>query len=205
MTGSTRIPLPRLHAITDERVARLPILDAAARALAAAGPVALHARGHTLSGRAHYELARRLGAAAPRHLFVNDRVDVALATAAAGVHLSGDGLEPRDARRLDAAWWIGVSVHGVDGARAARDLGADYLLVGPVFATPTHPEAPPLGVAGLAPYLALGLPVVAIGGIDASNAGALRHAGAHGVAAIRALWDAPDPAGVARRMMEEME
>jgi len=205
VTTPDRIPLPRLHAITDERVARLPSLDATARALAAAGPVALHARGHSLSGREHYELARRLAAASPHHLFVNDRGDVALAAGAAGVQLSADGLAPGEARRLNAGWWIGASVHDLDAARSARDGGADYLLIGPVFATPTHPEAPPLGVAGLAPYLALGIPVVAIGGIDASNAGALRKAGVWGVAAIRALWDAPDPALAARTLMKEME
>ncbi len=199
-----RAPLPRLHAITDERIARLPDFADRVRALGAAG-AALHARGHSLSGRAHLDLARLLGAAAPRRLFVNDRLDVALAAEAAGVQLSAGGLTPRDARQLSDDWWIGASVHAVEEALAARDGGADYLLVGPVFATPTHPEAPPLGVGGLARYVALGLPVLAIGGISRANARDVMATGAHGVAVIRALWDAPDAEGAAREMMEEMK
>jgi len=199
-----RIPLPRLHAVTDERIAELPTLAAAARALGSTG-AALHARGHSLPGRAHLRLARLLAEAAPDRLFVNDRADVALAAGAAGVQLAADGLAPADARRLRPDWWIGVSVHDLAAARSARDGGADYLLVGPVHATPTHPEVSPLGVAGLAPFVALGLPVVAIGGVDASRARELRRAGAHGVAAIRALWDAPDPRAAAREILKELE
>jgi len=200
---AARIPLPRLHAVTDERITRLPDFDDRARALGAAG-AALHARGHTLAGRAHLTLARRLAAAAPDRLFVNDRADVALAAGAAGVQLPADGLSPADARRLGPHWWIGVSVHGLAAARAARDLGADYLLVGPVHRTPTHPDVLPLGLAGLAPFVALGLPVVAIGGVEAADGRALADAGAYGVAAIRALWDAPDPGAAARAMLKEL-
>jgi len=197
-------PLPRLHAVTDERIARLPDLADRARALGSAGSVALHARGHALSGREHLDLARLLAKAAPERLFVNDRLDVALAAGAAGVQLSPGGLTPRDARRLSVQWWIGASVHTLDEAAAARDGGADYLLVGPVFATPTHPQAPPLGVGRLARFVALGLPVIGIGGVTGANMRDLIAAGAHGVAAIRALWDAPDPGRAAREMMKEI-
>jgi len=197
--------LPRLHAVTDERIARLPDLRRRAVSLASAGPVALHARGHTLTGREHLELAELLAEASPEHVFVNDRLDVALAAGAAGVQLSTGGLTPKDARRLSPDWWIGASVHSLEEAAAARDGGADYLLVGPVFATPTHPEAPPLGVVALAQFVALGIPVVAIGGMTRANARAARSAGAHGVAVIRALWDAPDSGLAAREMLREME
>lgn len=199
--------LPRLHAVTDDRIARTPELGERATTLgrADAGSIALHARGRGLSGREHLELARAFARAAPDRLFVNDRLDVALAAGAAGVQLSTGGLTPRDARRLSHQWWIGASVHTPAEAAAAREGGADYLLVGPVFATPTHPEALPLGVAGLAPFVALGLPVLAIGGISAANAGAVRAAGAYGVAVIRALWDVDDPARAAREIMKEME
>lgn len=201
-----RAVLPRLHAVTDERVARRGDLADRAGALAAAGPVALHARGHSLTGREHLELARRLGAAAPAgRLFVNDRLDVALAVRAAGVQLSPTGLLPRDARRLCGSWWIGASVHTPAEGAAAREGGADYLLVGPVFATPTHPEAPPLGAAGLAPFVALGLPVLAIGGVTRHNVREVVAQGAYGVAVIRALWDAPDPGPAVREIMKEME
>src|SRR5207245_4634592 len=145
-----RPPLPRLHAITDERVARRPDLGEVARDLAAGGgaELAVHARGRELSGLEHYDLAVRLSDSPSARLFVNDRLDIALATGAAGVQLGYGSLLPEDARRLDPGWWIGKSVHDVAEAEAARTEGADYLLVGPVFATPptpTHAAPPPLG------------------------------------------------------------
>jgi 8-oxo-dGTP diphosphatase len=73
-----------------------------------------------------------------------------------------------------------------------------------VFWTATHPERAPLGLAGLREIAGLGLPVIAIGGVTAGIVRELRDAGAHGAAAIRGLWDADDPAGAARRMLEEL-
>jgi thiamine-phosphate pyrophosphorylase len=199
-------PLPRLHAITDERVARRPDLGAVATALAAAAGagLALHARGRGLTGLEHYEVAIRLSAYPPTRLFVNDRLDVALATGAAGVQLAGGGLLPEDARHLDPEWWIGESVHNLAEAEAARAEGADYLLVGPVFPTPTHPGRPPYGTAALGAIVRLGLPVVAIGGITPERVREVKTAGAYGVAAIRALWDAARPAAAARSMLQEL-
>jgi thiamine-phosphate pyrophosphorylase len=193
-------PMPRLHAFTDERVACLPDLADRARALAAAGgdQLALHARGRGLSGLAHHALAVRLAAHPPASLFVNDRLDVALAVDAGGVHLSARSLTPADARRLNPGWWIGVSVHDADEAQAARAAGADYLVIGPVFATATHADRAPLGLARFAEIARVGLPAIAIGGVTPAGARALRAAGAYGVAAIRALWDADDPADAAR-------
>ena len=203
-----REPLPRLHAITDERIARRADLNDVARELAAGGgaDLALHARGHTLSGLESYELANRLSAYPPTRLFVNERLDVALGVegGAAGVQLRLDGLTPADARRLDPDWWIGVSVHDLEEAAAAQAAGADYLLVGPVYATATHPDRAPLAAQRLAAVVELGLPVIAIGGVTPDRIAALKAAGVYGAAAIRALWDAADPAGVARRMLREL-
>jgi len=86
-------PLPRLHAITDERIARRSDLDTVAAALASGGreQLAFHARGHTLTGLEHYDLATRLSVYPSTRLFVNDRLDVALAVAAAGVQLRTGG------------------------------------------------------------------------------------------------------------------
>ena len=192
--------IPRLHAFTDERVASLPDLDDRAGALAAAGgaQLALHARGHGLSGLAHHTLAVRLAAHPPAFLFVNDRLDVALAAGARGVQLGAHSLSPGDARRLNADWWIGVSVHDAHEARAAQAAGADYLVVGPVFATATHPDRAPLGLTRFAEIARFGLPAIAIGGVTPTGVRELRAAGAYGVAAIRALWDAGDPAEAAR-------
>ena len=203
-----RRPLPRLHAITDERIARRADLDEVARELAAGGGanLAFHARGHALSGLEHFELANRLRLYASVPLFVNDRLDIALAVDAAGVQLTSGGLSPADARRLSPGWWIGKSVHDLAGAEAARAEGPDYLVVGPVFPTATHPNCAPLGLEGLREIVAQtgGLPVIAIGGVTVRNAGEIREVGAYGAAAIRALWDAAEPAAAARQMLEAL-
>jgi thiamine-phosphate diphosphorylase len=204
-----RRALPRLHAITDERIARRADLAEILEALTDV-PLAAHARGHLLSGREHYELAVRLSARprpsgsplGPVRLFVNDRLDIALAAGAEGVQLSRSGLLPVDVRRLAPDWWIGCSVHSPDEARTARDWGADYLLVGPVYHTTTHPTASPLGLEALGAIVQLGLPVIAIGGVTPERARELAGAGAYGVAAIRAIWDAADPRGAARSLLE---
>ncbi len=196
----TRAALPRVHAITDERVARREDLDHVARALVAAGGdgIALHARGRTLSGREHFDLAQRL----PGRRFVNDRLDVALAAEAEGVQLGTASLGVAAARALQPAWWIGRSVHDLAEARAALAEAADYLVVGPVFATATHPGRDPLGVAAFARIVEVGLPALAIGGVTRARAAELRSAGAYGVAAISALWDARDPGHAVRELLE---
>lgn len=207
MTRSPAAPLPRLHAITDERVARRADLAEVAAALAAGGgaELAFHARGRSLSGLEHFELAVRLSAFPPARLFVNDRLDVALAARASGVQLGAASLDPEIARRLNPAWWIGRSVHDLGEAESARAAGADYLLVGPVFATATHPDREPMGLDRFRAIARLGLPVVAIGGVTPERLPELKAAGAYGIAAIRALWEVADPAGTARRMIREWE
>jgi thiamine-phosphate pyrophosphorylase len=131
-------------------------------------------------------------------------LDIALALSATGVQLTAASLSVADARRLGPHWWIGSSVHSLAEARGARDAAADYLLVGPVFATATHPDTPPLGLEAVREMVALGLPVIAIGGVTVDRVAAVRDAGAWGVAAIRALWDAPDPRAAARAMYGAM-
>jgi thiamine-phosphate pyrophosphorylase len=210
--------LPRLHAITDERIARRSDLDDVARDLANAGgsDLALHARGRQLSGREHYDLAVRLSVGPTPslrsgqavRLFVNDRLDIALAVPSAGVQLGRGSLSVSAARALNPRWWIGKSVHDLAEAEAARTEGADYLVVGPVYATASHPGRRPLGLKRLeAIVVAMGggaLPVIAIGGITADRVGAIRKAGAYGIAAIRAFWDAGDAAEAVRLMREDM-
>lgn len=203
-----RPALPRLHAITDERIARRADLSDVARELAKGGgsELAFHARGHELSGREHYDLAVRLSDSQTVRLFVNDRLDVALSVPTAGVQLGHDSLPVSAARALNPLWWIGRSVHNLVEAEAARTEGADYLVVGPVFATASHPGRTPLGLQRLQAIAAAvdGLPVIAIGGITADRVRDVRNSGAYGVAAIRALWDEVEPAEAARRMREWM-
>jgi thiamine-phosphate pyrophosphorylase len=203
-----RTPLPRLHAITDERIARRPDLEDIARELATGGgsQLAFHARGRQLTGREHYDLAVRLSSSQTVQLFVNDRLDVALAVPTAGVHLGGGSLPARAARALNPLWWIGKSVHDLAEAEAARTEGADYLVVGPVYATPSHPGRRPLGIEGLrAIVVAMDqLPVVAIGGITIDRVTEVKNSGAYGIAAIRAFWDDGEPGAAVRRMREWM-
>jgi thiamine-phosphate diphosphorylase len=203
-----RQPLPRLHAITDERIARRADLQDIARELAIGGgsELAFHARGRGLSGREHYDLAVRLSDSQTVRLFVNGRLDVALAVPTAGVQLGHGSLPVSAARALNPLWWIGKSVHDLAEAQAARTEGADYLVVGPVFASASHPERAPLGLQRLQAIASAvdGLPVIAIGGITTDRVGEVRNSGAYGVAAIRALWDDAEPAAAARRMREWM-
>jgi thiamine-phosphate pyrophosphorylase len=202
-----RPSLPRLHAITDERTARRPDIERIARALADGGgtDLAIHARGRELTGREQYDLAVRLSVL-PSFLFVNDRLDVALAVPVAGVQLGHGSLPVSAARALNPLWWIGKSVHDLAEAEAARTAGADYLVVGPVFATASHPGHTPLGLKKLQAITkaADGLPVIAIGGITADRVREVRRSGAYGIAVIRALWDDADPGLAARRMREEL-
>ena len=203
-----RPPLPRLHAITDERIARRADVDEVAGELAKGGgsDLAFHARGRELTGREHYELAGRLAVQPPARLFINDRLDVALAVPCAGVQLGRGSLPVETARALNPLWWIGRSVHDLAEAEAARVSGADYLVVGPVFETASHPGRPALGLAKLQKIVALAgdLPVIAIGGITAERVQDLKASGVYGVAAIRAFWDDADPAAAARRMRDWM-
>jgi thiamine-phosphate pyrophosphorylase len=203
-----RPALPRVHAITDERTAARRDLIPRAGELAAGGGelLAFHARGKALTGLQHLQLAQRLAARASNRpqlrLFVNDRLDIALAMAAEGVQLGRDGLSVADARRLEPRWWIGRSVHDLAEAEAALAEAADYLVVGPVFPTTTHPERAPLGLEVFGRIARLGLPAVAIGGVTPERAALVRAAGGYGVAAIGALWDARDASAAARAMVE---
>lgn len=195
--------VPILHVVTDEAIAQLPDLAQRARAVAAAGAIALHARGPGLSGRAHLDLARTLGTAVQgteSRLFVNDRLDVARIVRAFGLHLPSAGLPVAEARRLlDKRAVIGRSVHSAEEARRAHAEGADYVFLGPIWETRSHPGATPLGLEVIAQ--AAPARVIAIGGITPERARACRAAGAYGVAAISAVWGASDPGGAARALL----
>jgi len=141
-------------------------------------------------------------------LIVNDRVDVALAAEAEGVHLGQQDMTIGDARRLTPPGWIiGVSAESVeDAVRAERD-GADYIGVSPVFATPTKTDtAPQLGLDGLRAIRArVNIPLVAIGGIHAGNARDVIRAGADGLAVVSAIVAADDPRAAAAELKQAIE
>jgi len=198
-------PLPRLHAVTDAAVLAADDFGVRAAAIAAAGPaVALHARDRSAGGGALARAAERLVALArppEAAVFVNGRPDLAAAVHAHGVQLAMGDLAPGDARRVFPGGWIGRSVHAPDEAARAVDEGADFLLVGSIYQTASHPGRPAAGLALVCAAAALGRPVIAIGGIDAGRAREVRAAGAYGVAAISALWRAPDPAAAALALL----
>jgi thiamine-phosphate pyrophosphorylase len=135
-------------------------------------------------------------------VLVNDRLDVALAAGAGGVHLGEHSLPPEEAKRLvkeqkiGSKFLVGVSTHSVEAVRTAEAKGADYVIFGPVFATPSKlAYGPPQGVERLAAACgSVSIPVIAIGGITIENAQECSRAGAAGIAAIRLFQDASDVA-----------
>jgi thiamine-phosphate diphosphorylase len=199
-------PLPRLHAVTDAAVLADPDLGIRAAAIAAAGSaVALHARDRTMETAGLTRVAQRFIALArppEAAVFVSGRPDLARAVGAQGVQLAGADLPVSDARRVFPDGWIGRSVHSVAEARVAAEEGADLLLLGNIYETRTHPGRPGIGLEPLRQAATLGIPVIAIGGVTPDRAVELRDAGAWGIAAIRALWDAPDPYAAAVAMLE---
>lgn len=199
-------PLPRVHAFTDAALLSHPDLGILAAAIAAAGPaVALHVRARGMpAARLTAAAARLLSLARPPEaaVLVNERSDVALAVGAHGVQLARQDLLPSDVRRVLPHGWIGRSVHDRTEAEDAVRDGADFLVVGNVYPTDSHPGRPAAGLELVHQTAGLGVPVIAIGGITPERAGAVRAAGAYGVAAIRALWHTPDPAGATVAMLQ---
>jgi thiamine-phosphate pyrophosphorylase len=200
----------RVYGIVDPERTRGRELPALARAAAEGGCTLIQYRDKHGDGRRLVSTARALKAALDGTgvpLLVNDRVDVALASGADGVHLGQGDMHPADARRLlGTEAIIGLTLKNVEQADELYRLPVDYACIGGVFATlsKNNPE-PPLGVDGLARVafrarLAGGIPVGAIAGIDHTNAASVIASGVGGVAVISALFMADDPAAEARRL-----
>jgi len=171
----------RLHAIVED--------FAGARAAAGGGATVVQLRRKGASTEELVEAGRGFGDLEATFV-VNDDVEAALRLGADGVHL-GRG-DPGAERAVAAGLLLGTSAATIDEARAGEALGAAYVGAGPVWATPTKPDAdPPIGLDGLAAICAaVSVPVVAIGGVDAANAADCIRAGAAGVAVVRAAGDA---------------
>jgi thiamine-phosphate pyrophosphorylase len=171
----------RLHAIVEDLVS--------AQAALAGGATVVQLRRKGASTDELLEAGR--GFAELRATFVvNDDLEAALRLGADGVHL---GREDEGAERaVVAGLMLGTSASTVEEAKAGEAIGADYVGAGPVWATPSKPDAdPPIGLEGLREICAVvSIPVVAIGGIDSSNAGDCIQAGAAGVAVVRSARDA---------------
>ncbi|MDD4566718.1 Thiamine-phosphate synthase [Methanoculleus chikugoensis] len=193
-----------LYVITDEEIGRgRSHAELAARAVAG-GADAIQLRDKTLSGRALFDAAfavREITFDAGALFIVNDRLDVALAAGADGVHLGESDLPIGEARRLaPPGFIIGASVGSVATAVRAATEGADYVALSPTFATGSKDDAGPgRGLAVLAEIrAAVSLPIVAIGGITAENVSDVIAAGADGVAVISAVVGKDDVTAAAR-------
>jgi len=199
----------RLVVILDEGVAGDRDLAALAVHAARGGATMLQVRAKAAAARDAAELTRRVMAATPLPVVVNDRLDVALATGAAGCHLGQDDF-PIDAARLiaPAGFWLGGSAGTADEARRAAAAGAHYLGIGPIATTASKADAgAAIGVEGFRRVHAAApdVPAVAIGGVTPALVPALVSAGARGVAVIRAVLDAGDPEAATRTLREAVE
>jgi thiamine-phosphate pyrophosphorylase len=197
-----------IHLVTDRKRARGGLSGAVSVALRN-GVDWVQVREKTAPARELYgtvlDLLPRVRAAGAG-LLVNDRADVALATGAVGVHLAARSLPPGVVRRFLGDHLLGVSVHGLDAARAAVEAGVDYVTFGHVYPTSSKPGLPPRGVRELARIVeAVDVPVLAVGGIDASNVGEVLATGASGVAVISTVLAAPDPAAATRELRRSVD
>jgi thiamine-phosphate pyrophosphorylase len=175
-----------------------------------AGLTAVQVREKDLGAADLAALCRRLREPTREHgalLIVNDRADVALAVGADGVQRTHTSLPVADLRALaDKRLRIGASVHSLEDARAAAADGADWIVFGPVYDTPSKRRfGAPQGLAALARVAeSVGVPVIAIGGITPERVGEVRRAGAAGVAVITALLRAASPAEATRRFLDAL-
>jgi len=188
------VPVLRLMVLVDE-TNDVELLTA----LADAGVDGFQVRAKRLNDTELLELTRRVIAfASGTTVLVNDRVDIALLAGASGVHLGAGDLPIDEARHLAPGLLIGGTCRNAAGARAAHRAGADYVGFGPIYATGSKHGLPdPLGPEAIGDAARV-LPVVGIGGITDRNAADVYAAGAHGVAVISGVWDAPDPVAAAR-------
>ena len=199
----------RLYVVTDRRqTGGRPLVEVVEECLAA-GLRAVQLREKDLPdadfmalARSLSDITRRVGA----RFFINGRLDAALAVGADGLQRGHDAPPLATLRARAPGLTIGVSVHGVDAARAAERDGADFIVLGPVYDTPSKGAyGPPQGVDALANVVkAVNVPVFAIGGVTADRVAAIREAGAHGVAVISAILGAERPADSTKRFIEAL-
>jgi thiamine-phosphate pyrophosphorylase len=187
----------RLCLVTDRKILKGRDLCRCVEAAIEGGVTIVQLRGKTASSLAFYETAKLLKNITAHHkvpLIINDRLDIALAVDAGGLHLGQEDLPLLTARKLfDQKKIIGVSVCTVPEALLAQEQGADYLGVGAMFSTPSKKDARLVSLATLkAIKESVNIPVVAIGGIGIGNLGSVMTAGIDGVAVISAILQADD-------------
>lgn len=199
-----------LYVVTDRKLTRGRSLLKIIEGSLEGGASIIQLREKEISTRGFIELALQVKELLRRYdakFIINDRVDVAQAVGADGVHLGQDDMPAVIARRIlgeDAI--IGVSVSSVEEARRAVEDGADYLGVSAIFSTPTKTDAPPIGLLGLQEIrAAVDIPLVAIGGINAGNVRDVIRAGADGIAVVSAVMSAEDPSSAVTQLLQEVK
>jgi thiamine-phosphate pyrophosphorylase len=203
------LPRPPLLLITDRHQTRRPLEEVAAAALGG-GCRWISLREKDLSHEARVVLLGRLAAlcrARDATIMVHGDVEAAVAVGAAGVHLPAGG-SPRSARlRLGAHRLVGISTHSRAEVEAALAAGADYVSLGPIFASASKPGyGPPLGLSNLDRIAQeFEIPILALGGITVANAAQCLAAGAAGVAVMGSVMRSADPADAIRRLIAALE
>ena len=198
----------RLFLVTDRHQTKgRPLVPLLQRVLTAAAP-AIQLRERDLSARELVTLAfevQAVTASRRSQLLINDRIDVALALEGVGVHLRSNSLPVSVARQvLGTQRLLGISVHAVEEAVQVESQGADYIVLGPIYETPSKQMfGPPLGIHTLERACRLvRLPIIGIGGVTAARAREMRRAGAFGVAVITAVLGAADVESATRELLD---
>jgi thiamine-phosphate pyrophosphorylase len=205
-----RLVLPRLYVILDAALLKISPQDCA-QELAEAGVRLMQYRDKLGPARELLHTSREVVSSLEAHgafLVVNDRPDVAVLAGATGVHVGQDDLDPEQARAVvGRKMWVGVSTHSLEQFRRAAGSSADYIAVGPIFATTS--KANPDPVVGLDLIRAVRTltdkPIVAIGGITLERAASVIAAGADSVAVIRDVVCATRPGEQARRFLQTLD
>lgn len=194
-----------LYLCTDRKLMSTNTLEEAVEQAILGGCSLIQLREKQSSSREFFEMAKRIKAITDRYrvpLIINDRIDIALAVDAAGVHLGQEDIPAKEARRImGEEKVIGVSARTVELARKAVEDGADYLGVGAMFATSTKGNAKVIEKEKLKEIrAAVSIPIVAIGGINHSNAAQLVDIGINGLAVVSSVIGASDIQAAARKM-----
>ena len=198
----------RLLVVTDRHQTKGRPLVPLLQQVLTAGTSAIQLRERDLSARELVTLAREVQAVTASfksQFLINDRVDVALALEGVGVHLRSNSLPLPVARQmLGAQRLLGISVHAVEEAVQAEAAGADYIVLGPIYETPSKQTfGPPLGIHTLEKACTLvRIPIIGIGGVTAARAREMRRAGAFGVAVITAILGADDVESATRELLD---
>ena len=208
MNHPTGLPYPTLCLVTELSLASgEALLDKVEKALDG-GVNAVQLRAKELAAGRLLSLARSLRKITGQRalLFINDRIDVAIAAEADGVQLAEDAICVETARRLAGEeMLVGRSVHSVEGAVEAEAQGASFLVLGAIFTSDSKPGVEPAGIGLLEEAASrVSIPILAIGGIDQSNAGRVIRFGGYGVAVIRSILASSNPAQAAREIKQSM-